>query len=158
MICGLIDLWIGGTPATCGRGAGMATASGIVLIVAAVVLVLGWSPATCGPTAADWPAFQPAPARHDFRGPGDYLSWIKILAAWLRVSGLGGNHRLAQHRLPGVEAGLLAMEPDRLRHVLGGVCAALADPFLLDRLSAVGDRLRRAAGHVHHPSERQGGQ
>ena len=52
----------------------------------------------------------------DFRGPGFYLSWIKILACWLRVPALGENHRLGQHRLPGVEAGLPALEPDRLRH------------------------------------------
>lgn len=33
--------------------------------------------------AGDWPAFDPAPTpRSDFRGPGDYLSWIKMLASF----------------------------------------------------------------------------
>jgi type II secretory ATPase GspE/PulE/Tfp pilus assembly ATPase PilB-like protein len=48
---------------------------GVVLAVGAGVLL-----AADGP----WPAFEPAPAPgKDFRGPGHYLSWIRILACWL---------------------------------------------------------------------------
>jgi type II secretory ATPase GspE/PulE/Tfp pilus assembly ATPase PilB-like protein len=34
--------------------------------------------------AADWPAFQPEPKPgSNFRGPGSYLNWVKILVFWL---------------------------------------------------------------------------
>jgi type II secretory ATPase GspE/PulE/Tfp pilus assembly ATPase PilB-like protein len=61
-----------------------ATALRIVLIVAAVALLVGLGAGDARADGGQWPAFQPPPTPGSaFRGPGDYLSWIKILAAWL---------------------------------------------------------------------------
>jgi type II secretory ATPase GspE/PulE/Tfp pilus assembly ATPase PilB-like protein len=59
-----------------------ATALRLALIVAAVALVFSLA---AGDARADaqWPAFNPAPTGPGFRGPGNYLSWIKIALAWL---------------------------------------------------------------------------
>jgi len=46
---------------------------------AALVLALG----TGSLSAAEWPPYKPAPMPGtDFRGPGHYLGWIKILVCW----------------------------------------------------------------------------
>jgi len=75
----------------------MATTSRLLLIVAMLTVVLAAvagtlsaaAPAPGAPGAAGAPAPLPAddwantPLGKDFRGPGFYLSWLKILAAWL---------------------------------------------------------------------------
>ncbi len=57
-----------------------------VVAVAALVVIIG-----AGQLSADeWKAFTPAPAPgSNFRGPGFYLSWIKILACWSVFLALG---------------------------------------------------------------------
>ena len=72
---------------------------------------------------------------------------------------LGADHRLGQHRLPGTEAELPALEPDRLRQLSWRrSCSLWLIPVLLDRLPLAGDRLRRAAGDLHRSAQQAGGQ
>jgi type II secretory ATPase GspE/PulE/Tfp pilus assembly ATPase PilB-like protein len=53
-----------------------------IIILAAIVFLAAGDAFAAG--GGDWPKFQPDPAPGtDFRGPGNYLSWIKILACWL---------------------------------------------------------------------------
>ena len=119
----------------------------IVLLIAVAGAVVRSAPATL--LAADGRLAAAVALDKDFRGPGFYLSWIKILACWLVFLAWVHDHRLGQHRLPGAEAELPALEPDRLRHVHGGVRAGVADSLVLGRFPAAGDRLRRAAGDLH---------
>jgi general secretion pathway protein E len=50
----------------------------LILAVVAAVLMAGTSDAFAQP--ANWPAVE---LKKDWRGPGDYLSWIKIIACWV---------------------------------------------------------------------------
>lgn len=57
-----------------------------ILLVLAVVAILAFvlGADTAWAEGGQWEAFQPSPAPDtDFRGAGNYLSWIKILVGWL---------------------------------------------------------------------------
>ena len=104
----------------------MATTSRLLLIVAMLTVVLAAVAGTLSaaasrprgpwrrrapppPSAAD--DWANTPLGKDFRGPGFYLSWLKILACLADLPALGLHHRLGQHGLPGVEVWILpAME------------------------------------------------
>ena len=123
----------------------------VIVLLAAVVLAVG-----AGEASAAWPKFTLGQA--GFPRPGLLPQLAQDSRLLGRVPGLGEDHRLAEHRLPGREAGLPALEPDRLRHVLRRVCVGVADPGLLDRFPPAGDRLRRAADGVYPLPERPGGE
>lgn len=55
----------------------------LMLAVVTAVLILG-ADQSCAQQNSTWPEFKPQPAPGtDFRGPGGYLSWVKIIACWL---------------------------------------------------------------------------
>lgn len=55
----------------------------IALMIAAVGAVLTLGGGTLLAAGKEWPPFDPPPLPgNDFRGPGFYLSWLKIMAAW----------------------------------------------------------------------------
>jgi len=57
----------------------------LFLLLAAVLLVVLGTGESLAAAGDPWPAFgDPAPRpESDFRGPGFYLSWVKVLACWL---------------------------------------------------------------------------
>lgn len=54
----------------------------LALVVGLVAIMLGIFAGDASAADSKWPTFQPAPLpkSSDFRGPGNYLNWIKILA------------------------------------------------------------------------------
>jgi type II secretory ATPase GspE/PulE/Tfp pilus assembly ATPase PilB-like protein len=55
----------------------------LVLALVASAVFLGANQ-SCAQESSPWPEFRPQPAPGtDFRGPGGYLSWAKIIACWL---------------------------------------------------------------------------
>ena len=82
----------------------------------------------------DWAS---TPLGKDFRGPGVLPQLDQDSRLLAGIPAVGVHHGLAQHRLPGVEAGLPALEPNRLRHVHAAIRVAVADSVLLARLPLV---------------------
>lgn len=55
----------------------------LMLAVVTAVLIAGGA-AACAQQGSAWPEFKPPPAPGTgFRGPGGYLSWVKIITCWL---------------------------------------------------------------------------
>jgi len=55
----------------------------LLLFVVALIVLLGTG-VLLAAESTEWPAIQPTPRpESDFRGPGFYLSWVKVLACWL---------------------------------------------------------------------------
>lgn len=73
-----------GKPHDCGRGWRIGPAVRILLVIAVVAIVAFIAADSVWAQGAQWEAFEPSPAPgSDFRGPGNYLNWIKILVSWL---------------------------------------------------------------------------
>ena len=115
-----------------------------------LLLILTLTAAIVGIGAADalaqhdgqWPSLS---LQANWRGPGFYLSWIKILACWLVFLFWVRTTDWISQRRPGAQAELPAVEPDLFGMFSGGLRAGVADSLLLVRLPVAGDRLRRAA-------------
>ena len=70
-------------PHDCGRGGGNSPAIRILLVFAVVAILALIAVDVAWAQGAQWEPYEPSPAPGtDFRGSGNYLNWIKILASW----------------------------------------------------------------------------
>ena len=109
-----------------------------------------------GGRLADWSAFE-LPSK-DFRGPGYYLNWVKILAWWLLFLAWVKTTDWASTDCQDLKLDFIRWNPILFGSFLGAIVLSWILPIVLDQFSAAGDRLRRAADDVHHLSQLPGGQ